>query len=822
MGYCIRDALDRRRSAQVLCSLLMAAAVGACGGGSGSSSAPVQQPVVVTVSPPTPSVQAGIGTQQFTASVSNTTNTAVTWQVNSVPGGNATVGMISSAGLYTAPASVPSPATVVVTAVSAADASKSGTAQVTITPPVSVAVAPLTANVVVGTGSKQFAATVSNTSDATVTWKVNGVAGGNATFGTISATGLYTAPASIPSPATVTVTAVSVADPARSGAASVTVVSAASIAVTVAPRQAALTTLVPQTFVATVTGSANTAVTWTVDTIPNGNPTVGTISASGVYAPPSSAGEHTLTATSKADSSKSASATVTVTDLTGVTTQRYDAQRTGQNLKEYALTPTLLATSGAFGKLFSCKVDGEMYAQPLYVANLSINGGVHNVVFVATQHDSIYAFDADASPCTTYWHTSLLPSGATPIPAADTGEASDVLNEFGVTGTPVISLANGALYAAAATKESGSTYVYRLHALDLATGAEKVSSPVQLSGTVGAATFSALPQMQRPGLLLVNNIVYIAFGSHGDNPTYYGWLFGYDGTSLAQVTLFNTAPSAQQGALWMTGAGPAADSSGNIYVSTANGTFDASNTTAPNNDFGDTVLKLSTTSGLTVTDFFTPNNQDTLRVDDWDLGSGGVLVLPDAVGSTAHPHLLVTGDKEAKLFLIDRDAMGKYTAPPGPDQSVQTLAVGSGGACITCGFFSTPSVWGNRLYTGVIGDTLKVFSISNAAIATTPASRSAETYLYPGTNPVISAAGASGGVAWALDTHATAATGGSGAGPAVLRAYDATDLSKRLWSSDASSADTCGNAVKFAVPKVANGKVYVGGASQLTVYGLLP
>ncbi len=789
----------------------------ACGGS--GSDAPASA-ITVSVSPATASLTTG-ATQAFTATVANSGNASVTWQVNGVSGGNSTVGTITSAGLYTAPAAVPSPAQATITAVAAADPTKSGAATVTIAAPVAVLIEPATATVSVS-GAFAFAATVTGAADPSVTWAVNGVAGGNATLGTISGAGVYTAPATVPTPPQVTVTATAVADAAKSAAATVTV-AAAGIAVAITPRRAAVTTQVPQQFSATITGLAVTTVNWSVDGVTGGNATVGTISATGLYSPPGAPGGHLILATSVADPSRSASAAVAVTDLAGVTTQRYGNERTGQNLSEYALNPAVLATHGAFGKLFSCAVDGPVYAQPLWVANLAIGGGLHNVVFVVTQHANVYAFDADASPCRKYWKVSLLPSGETPVPVGDTGEFGDVLGEFGITGTPVIDLTRGTLYAVATSKAAGPTYWYRLHALNVSTGSARPGSPAVTAATVSGVVFDPRYHMQRPGLLLANNTVYIAFGSHGDVAPYSGWLLGYDATTLTQSAAFNFAPHGSRSAVWMVGAGPAADAAGNVYLATANGTFDASSATAPNDDYGDSMVKLAPSGGLTVSDYFTPSNQAYLESADLDFGTSGVVLLPDAVGSSAHPHLAVGGDKEAKVFLVDRDNMGRYTAG-GPDKIVQTLQVNGSGNCITCGLFTTPSVWGNHLYVGAINDTVKSYSITNAAISVQPTSQSAETYGYPGTNPVISAAGTGGAVVWSVDTNAngTTTTGSSPAGPAILRAYDATNLATRLWSSNASAADAAGLAVKFVVPTVANGRVYLGSQAELTVYGLQP
>jgi hypothetical protein len=791
-----------------------------CGGGGGGAA---DLPVTVTVSPASASVQAPGGTQAFSAAVANATNSAVTWQVGGVSGGNATLGTISGAGLYSAPAAVPSPAQVTVTAVAVADPTRSGTATVTLTPaPVTVTVAPTTASVAIN-ATYLFTATVTHAADTSVSWSVNGTAGGNATVGTVSASGTYTAPATVPSPAQVTLTATSTADPQKSASATVTVTAGGGIGVSVSPRRSAVTTQVPQQFTATVTGSTNTAVSWSVDGVDGGSSATGTISASGLYTPPTAPGTHVVAATSLADGSRSASASVAVTDLAGVATQRYAADRSGLNPSEYALTPALLVTAGAFGKLFSCAVDGPIYAQPLWVANLAIGGGTHNVVFVVTQAATVYAFDADAAPCHQYWKTSLLPAGETPVPAADTGETGDVPGEFGITGTPVIDLASGTLYAVATSKASGPVYYYRLHSLALASGAENANSPAVAAATVDGITFDPRSHMQRPGLLLSGNTVYIAFGSHGDLLPYSGWLLGYDATTLVRNAAFNTAPHGTRGSVWMVGTGPAADSAGNIYLSTANGTFDAASALTPNDDYGDSMLRLAPGAGLTVADYFTPSNQATLEGADWDFGTSGVVLLPDALGSAAHPHLALGGDKESKIFLVDRDNMGHYTTG-GPDRNLQTLLVNNTGSCITCGLFTTPSVWNGNLYVGAINDTLRAYPIANASIALQPSSQSPETYAYPGTNPVISAAGTSAAVVWTVDTTANGTTtpGSTPSGPAILRAYDAGNLATRLWSSNATGADAAGQAVKFVVPTVANGHVYVGCQAELTVYGLQP
>lgn len=778
----------------------------------------VNVPPAITTQPQNQSVTVG-ATATFTVAATGTAPVSYQWS----RGGTAIGGATNAS--YTTPATVigDSGATFAVTVSNVAGSQTSSTATLTVT---AAAVAPTITtqpqNQTVTVGSTAtFSVVATGTAPLTYQWSKSGTMIGGATNPS------YTTPptASGDNGATFTVKVSNVAGNQTSNPATLTVNPSSGVTVTLSPRRTGVTTGVGLTFTATVTGTANTAVTWSVDGVAGGNSTVGTISAGGVYAPPSTAGTHTVTATSVASPGTSASSSVTVTDLTGVVTQRYDNARDGQNLQEYALTSSVVPTPGAFGKLFSCAIsDGPIYAQPLYVANLAIGGGTHNVLFVATQQNTVYAFDADASACTTYWKMNLDPPGSTPTPNGGSQGDSDINGTYGIFGTPVIDLAGGVLYAVASTLDNGTTFNYRLHALDLVTGVEKPSSPVVVSATVSGVTFDPSVHMQRPGLLLSGSTVYVAFGSYGDANTYYGWLMGYDKTALTQVGAFNTAPNSTQAAIWMAGAGPAADSSGNVYVSTANGGFNGTTLPPPasNDNFGDTLLKL--TSGLAVSDYFTPTNQSSLNSGDLDFGSGGVVLLPDAAGSAVHPHLAIASDKESDLYLVDRDKMGQYNAVA--NSNVQTVQVNTTGGGITTGFFSTASYWNGNVYAGAVGDNVKVYPISNAVLPASPTSQSTESYGYPGVNIVISAAGATAttAIAWALDTNASGtATGGAGAaGPAILRAYDATSLGTTLWSSSTLASDKCGNAVKFVVPTVANGKVYVVGTNQLTVYGLLP
>ena len=494
----------------------------------------------------------------------------------------------------------------------------------------------------------------------------------------------------------------------------------------------------------------------------------------------------------------------------------------------------------SFGKLFSCPVDGEIYTEPLVVNHLAISAGTHNVVFVGTENDSVYAFDADARPCVQYWRRSFLGPGVTTVSPAETGEIADIDKQVGITGTPVIDVATHTLYVVAKTREtsgagctSGSPcHRQRLHALDLATGVDKFNGPALLSpaltvpgsgdsgdstcpSSAGSVPFCSLHENQRGGLLLLNGRVYVAWGSHGDNQPYHGWVIAYSAANLAQPpTLFNLTPNGEGAGVWMSGAGLAADSSANLYLVSGDGTF------APaQSSFGDSFLKLSTGSGISVADYFTPSNESVLNGADFDLGSGGVLVLPDAAGSPTHPHLLVGGDKQYKLYLIDRDNMGTFHA--GGDQIVQTVQVTSSGPCLQCGIFSTPLYFQGRLYVVAEGDVVKQYSLSNAQISNSPTRTGSEVFGFPGATPVMSSNAGANAILWVIDTASNGTPNGTGSdGPAILYAYDPVTLAV-LYSSPTSGTGAAGDAVKFAVPTVINGKVYFGTQTELSVFGLL-
>jgi hypothetical protein len=408
--------------------------------------------------------------------------------------------------------------------------------------------------------------------------------------------------------------------------------------------------------------------------------------------------------------------------LSGVFTQRYDNCRTGQNIQEVSLTPSSVV-DGEFGKLFALPVDGQVYAQPLYVENVSIpNHGVHNMVYVATENDSVFAFDADSQSTTPLWQVSFLNSaaGITTVPSLDVYPKSgaDISPVIGITSTPVIDPTTGTLYVTAKTREPLGTslcqasdtydYCYCLHALDITAGAEKFGGPVVVAASVpragynnvnGVVTFKALRQLQRPGLLLLNGMVYLAFGSHGDYSSYHGCLMAYDVTTLQQVAVFNTTPNASAGAIWQSGGGVSADQAGNLYVVTANGIFDADKHGI---DYGDSVLKMQLQSHqFPVLDYFTPFNQGILEANDLDLGSSPALILPDQ--TDPNPHLLITGGKVGRIWILNRDNLGHIQTNDAG--AVQVIANGSDL------LFGGGSYWNGNLYIQEVGDFLNMYPL---------------------------------------------------------------------------------------------------------------
>jgi PA14 domain/Chitobiase/beta-hexosaminidase C-terminal domain len=518
-------------------------------------------------------------------------------------------------------------------------------------------------------------------------------------------------------------------------------------------------------------------------------------------------------------------ATATTGESVSVLTSRNDNGRTGQNTNETILTPANVNTN-TFGKLFSYPLDGYLLAQPLIMPNVNIPGkGLHNVVFAATQNNSVYAFDADSnagSNSAPLWQTSFInPSaGITPLQSAIDLDPSSSPGFYGpnvgISGTPAIDPATGTIYAVAKTKEvvnNVTNFYYRVHALDVTTGAEKFGGPVVIQGSVpgvgdgfvypGTVAFDTFRHMNRPALLFANGTLYVLFTSHQDYPPYHGWVFAYNGYTLQQTGIFNTTPNGSGGGIWQSISGPCADTSGNIYFETGNGNYDDTH-----DNYGDTVLKLSGVNGLSLADYFTPYNQLSLNLADLDIGSAGLILLPDSAGSVAHPHLLVAGSKAGVFWLLDRDNMGQFN----PDADTQIVQEVSGA---THGMWCTPAYWNGAIYYAASGDNLKRFTVSNAAINTTPASQSTSTI--PGnSSPMVSSSGTSNGIVWVLDTS------GSQSSPSILHAYNATNVAVEYYNSSQNlTRDNPGNAVKWTMPTIANGKVYVGSVNGLAVFGNL-
>jgi hypothetical protein len=488
----------------------------------------------------------------------------------------------------------------------------------------------------------------------------------------------------------------------------------------------------------------------------------------------------------------------------GVLRWRFDAGVTGQNPNEKTLTQANV-NSTQFGKLFSYDIDGQAFAQPLYVSQVAIEGkGTHNVVFVATEHNTVYAFDADNKA--TLWTINFndAAAGTTPVPSDDvtpTPGTGAIKPEIGITSTPVIDSSTGILYVVAATKENG-THVHRIHAIDITTGKEKVPN-VRINP---GASFDSRHNLQRAALTLSDGVVYVCFASYGDWTPYHGWIVGYDASSLQQVVALNTTPDGGEGSIWQAGAGLSVDADGRIFVVIANGSFNADK---GGKNYGDSVVRL-TPKTLTFADYFTPFNQASLNAGDIDMGSGGLTLLPDQAGP--NPHLAVTAGKEGRIYLLNRDNLGKFNAA-NDSQIVQSIPNQLGDLTRSnARNFSTPAYFQGNIYFIANRDVIKQFKLTNGLLATSPVAAGTHVYGFPGGNMSVSSNGANDGIVWAIE-----AGGGN-----VLHAYDATNVARELYNSaQAGARDSFGNAVRFTVPVVINGKVYVGAEKQLAVFGLL-
>jgi hypothetical protein len=764
---------------------------------------PALQPTVTLTANPTAIGKGGSSILTWSSTGTSSCTASGGWSGSRLTSGSASTGALTTTTSYTLTCS-------------GLGGSAPATVTVAITPTVALTASPTTV-ASGGSSTLTWSATDATSCTASGNWSGSEPTSGSFNTGPLTATASYVLTCAGPGGNTQAAVAVAIAD-----------------SITVRPQLAPLTLSQSQQFTVTVPGGGG--VLWSVDGVNGGSATAGTIDSGGLYTPGSASGTHTVRATSIANSVQPGTATAIVTDLAGVFTYHNDLARSGQNLQEHALTPATVS-SGQFGKLWACPVDGEVYGQPLYVANMAIAGGKHNVLFIVTEHDSVYAFDADTydsanSSCVTYWQSSALVGTATTVPAAD-ANCGDILTEYGITSTPVIDPDTSTLYFVSITKEDDG-YHQRLHRVDLATGVEQAGSPVDINSAVGTTPFSPLLNNQRSGLVLATGGIYIAWSSYCDNGPYAGWLMRYDKESLAQTAVFDVTPNSSdgEGGIWMSGAAPAVDAGGSLYLSTGNGSFTNTNSDQPamppNDDFAMSFLKLD--PSLAVQDFYTPSNEQAWSDADLDIDSAGVLILPDGTGPGNHPNLLVGSDKQAHLWVMDRASMGGFS--PVADNVVQSLTLPNSDNCAgdgTC-VFATPGYYARTgtVYLGVSNGPLMAFSLQsglftadaqNIAVAS---SQSSETYGYPSPTPMISASPAGNAMVWVLDNsgNGTDSNGSQPSAPAVLRAYDAANLATTLYSSSTLSSDAAGNAVKFTVPVVANGHVYVAGSHQLTVYGL--
>jgi hypothetical protein len=840
----------------LLSTLLLISTI-SCGGGSGNSSgdngsgsggAPSggQATVSIAIAPTSATLSAG-GMQQFQATVTGATNTAVQWQVNGVSGGTSATGTISTSGLYTAPATTVT-IQVMVTAVSNADTTKTASAAVTVNPSpmVTVTISPTTATLAVD-GTQQFTATVTGENNNGVTWSVDGVNGGNGTVGTVSSSGLYTAPSTT---GTYTVTATSVADRSKSASATVTVVALAITSISVTPNPASFPANGGQQFTAMAmynngtNGNITSTATWT-----SSNPSAATIDSSGL-ASGVAPGTTTITAAvGTVNGSASATVTIATTSAVNIPTWHVDTNRSGLNANETLLTPSNVVT-GTFGKLFSYLVDGYVYGEPLIISNVMINGVSHNVLYVATEYDSVYAFDADDGDQTPLWQTSLLQPGEQPL------SNGPIQPWQGVTSTPVIDTSTNTIYVVSTEIAGGGSGTFRLNALDITTGAQKFGGPVTITASVqgtnngGNGNYVTLSTacLQRSALLEANGNIYFGFGSCRT-----GWLLAYNATTLAQVGVFNASPYlagegqyASAGGIWMGGGGPVADSSGNVYVTTGNGPWDGMTA------WGDSVLRFPQTpvQGLNGTmqpvDYFTPDAYAYMNCADADLASGGLLLIP---GTTT----LVSGGKLGMMYLNNSGNLGhesnnntgaESTNWFEPDLSppYQASCTDSSGTHTTeinsYEIFGTSAYFNGNVYLGISPtNTTTVAPVRQFPWSPSGLDLSLGAYTSPsilintrGTTPFLSANGTTNGILWMIDEGTPLQEGNST--NATLRAYDIENFPNQIYNSSQNPNDVPGYGIKFTSPVVVNGKAYISTGHNLTtypnpqgeidVYGLLP
>ena len=592
-----------------------------------------------------------------------------------------------------------------------------------------------------------------------------------ASCGTIgSTTGLYKAPATASS---CTVKATATNGSGQTATTTVTVTTSTN-QVTITPSKAALHAIGQLQF------TANQAVTWSTS--------CGTISTTGLFTAPASAATCNIKATSTANSTNTATVGAVVTTV-NYTTRKNGNSGTGVQTNELALTPANVS-SGKFAQIWTTALDGPIWGQPLYLNGVTIGGKARNAVFVTTSNDSVYALDADTGAL--LWHTTFLSTGVTAV----AGTSLQISSQIGILSTPVIDPVKQIMYVVAETSENNATtFPHRLHALSILTGKEMLGGPVLISDP----DLPPVQKFQRPGLLLANGKVYVAFGSIEDRNPYHGLIFAFDQNNLEVVAFFNDTPTGSQGGIWMSGSSPTADKDGNIYVSTGNGSVSA-------NNFGQAIVKL--TPNLQELDFFIPHDYVTLNQGDIDLGSGSVMVVPDQAGP--FPHLLIACGKPTPIYVLNRDAMGEVGGTS--DNIIQRLdhQLGNTGSFRDSGqpCYNSPAMWQQNVYFAANHDVLKMFVLNagTGMLSATPVSKGTFTYQWPGADPVVSSNGNTNGIVWTIDKT----TG-------TLHASDATDVSKELYASP-----NFGTPIRWVPPMVANGHVYVTASGKIIAYGLTP
>ena len=489
--------------------------------------------------------------------------------------------------------------------------------------------------------------------------------------------------------------------------------------------------------------------------------------------------------------------------------------RTGGYGSETSLTPGSVH-SADFGKVGFLPVRGLVDAEPLYVANLMVQGARRKVIFVATEHDLVYAFDADTFA--SLWRASVLGAGET---TSDNRGCQQVTPEIGITATPVIDLRqgpHGAIYVVAMSKDRSGNYFQRLHALDLVTGAEMPGSPANITATYpgrgsgnrnGRLTFDAKQYKERAALLLANGLIYTTWSSHCDVSPYSSWVIAYNASSLQQAGVLNLTPNGTEGAIWLSGAGPAADEAGNIYLLTGNGTFDTrlnADGFPEAGDYGNAFVKIAMSRGkLTVVDYFAMHDTVGQSEQDEDLGSGGIVLLPDMKDVSGNVrHLAVGAGKDQVVYVVNRDSMGHFNRASDKVYEKNVWAIGGME-------FGAPAYWGDSIYYGAYQDNLRAFTFVNATLPRLPSSQSAQKFDYPGTTPSLSANGAANGIVWSVENSV----------PAALHAYDAADICKELFNSRQAGARDQFENNKFITPLIANGRVYIGTKTGVAIFGLL-